>query len=95
MQRTIRWSNAFKKDYKRECKAGHKNWPKILIDVLSRLESDRPLPPSLRDHPLSGSWKGYRDLHIKPDLVLIYRKQNDGAPTLMLARLGSHSELFK
>jgi mRNA interferase YafQ len=45
-----------------------------------------------RDHDLSGDWAGYRECHIKPDLLLIYRKSD--ADTLRLARLGSHSELF-
>ena len=47
---------------------------------------------SYRDHALSGKWAGYRECHIKPDLLLIYRKVN--TDTLRLARLGSHSELF-
>ena len=51
-----------------------------------------PLDPRYRDHALSGDWAGFRDCHIKPDLVLIYAKP-DGA-TLRLARLGSHSEVF-
>ena len=45
-----------------------------------------------RDHDLSGDWAGYRECHIKPDLLLIYRKSEPS--TLRLARLGSHSELF-
>ncbi|EFL91706.1 addiction module toxin [Candidatus Regiella insecticola LSR1] len=56
------------------------------------LANDKPLEPRSRDHDLSGDWAGYRECHIKPDLLLIYRKQ--GADTLRLARIGSHSELF-
>ncbi|MFN9212841.1 MAG: type II toxin-antitoxin system YafQ family toxin, partial [Betaproteobacteria bacterium] len=44
-----------------------------------------------RDHPLTGEWKDHRDCHVKPDLALIYRKVGDH--TIVLARLGSHSEL--
>jgi mRNA interferase YafQ len=50
------------------------------------------LEPRHRDHDLSGDWAGYRECHIKPDLLLIYRKPD--TVTLRLARLGSHSELF-
>jgi mRNA interferase YafQ len=50
------------------------------------------LPESNRDHALSGDWAGYRECHVKPDLLLIYRKVDQA--TLRLARLGSHSELF-
>jgi mRNA interferase YafQ len=45
-----------------------------------------------RDNALIGDWMGYCECHIKPDLLLIYRKPD--ADTLRLARLGSHSELF-
>jgi mRNA interferase YafQ len=47
--------------------------------------------PSYRDHVLAGNWQDHRDCHIKPDLVLIYRKPDP--QTLQLVRLGSHSEL--
>jgi mRNA interferase YafQ len=56
------------------------------------LVADEALPERNRDHALGGDWKGFRDCHIKPDLVLIYEKSPN---TLSLARLGSHSELFK
>jgi mRNA interferase YafQ len=46
---------------------------------------------ALHHHPLIGEWSDHRDCHIKPDLVLIYRKPNP--KTLELVRLGSHSEL--
>ena len=55
------------------------------------LANDEPLPERYHDHPLVGEWKDHRDCHIKPDLVLIYRKT--GENTLDLVRLGSHSEL--
>jgi mRNA interferase YafQ len=49
------------------------------------------VPDRLRDHALAGEWKDYRDCHIRPDLVLIYRVP-DGE-RLELVRLGSHSQL--
>lgn len=53
----------------------------------------RPLQPSkYRDHALIGDWSGYRECHLKPDLLLIYKKVEQSV--LQLARLGSHSELF-
>lgn len=59
--------------------------------MVSLLASDARLPARLRDHALSGEWGDCRDCHVKPDLVLIYRKPD--ADTLELLRLGSHSEL--
>jgi mRNA interferase YafQ len=91
--RTIERSTAFKRDYKREAKGRHRaTLDADLMPVLAALADDKPLEPRHRDHDLSGDWAGYRDCHIKPDLVLIYRKPD--ANTLRLARLGSHSELF-
>ena len=55
------------------------------------LASDETLPDKYRDHLLTGDWKDFRDCHIRPDLVLIYRKPDD--EVLQLVRLGSHSEL--
>jgi mRNA interferase YafQ len=92
--RTIERSSAFRRDYKRtKATPRHvKDLDPLLSAILSLLLSDRPLPASNRDHALSGDWSGYRECHLKPDLLLIYRKPSDG--TLRLARLGSHSDLF-
>ncbi|MCY4515129.1 MAG: type II toxin-antitoxin system YafQ family toxin [Candidatus Tectomicrobia bacterium] len=63
----------------------------ILMPVLELLINDRPLDPRHRDHPLAGEWRDYRNCHLKPDLILIYRKSGEHA--LQFVRLGSHSEL--
>jgi mRNA interferase YafQ len=62
-----------------------------LRDLISLLLTDAPLPARYQDHPLKGSWRGYRDAHIEPDWLLIYRAVGD---ELHLARTGSHSDLF-
>jgi mRNA interferase YafQ len=52
------------------------------------------LPEKYRDHALVSNWVGHRDCHIKPDLVLIYKKTEEGELLILkLVRLGSHSEL--
>ena len=91
--RTIDRPGSFKRDYKREAKGQHRaTLDKDLVPVLKALATDQPLEPRHRDHDLTGDWIGYRECHIKPDLLLIYRKVGDDV--LILARLGSHSELF-
>ena len=91
--RTIERSTAFKRDLKRAAKSLQQaSLNASLVPVLTALAYDQPLEPRLRDHDLSGDWSGYRECHVKPDLLLIYRKTEDGL--LRLARLGSHSELF-
>jgi mRNA interferase YafQ len=91
--RTIERSSAFRRDYKREARGQHRaTLNDDLMPVLVTLANDRPLEPKHRDHDLSGDWSGYRECHVKPDLLLIYRKTDQDL--LRLARLGSHSELF-
>ncbi|MGH9616719.1 MAG: type II toxin-antitoxin system YafQ family toxin [Acidobacteriaceae bacterium] len=91
--RTIERSSIFKRDYKRQTKGRHRETlDDILSIVLAALVDDQELPPRYRDHDLSGDWASYRECHIKPDLLLMYRKSEDNS--LRLARLGSHGEIF-
>ena len=84
---------SFKRDYKREAKGQHKAiLDRALVPVIQLLVDDQVLAPRYRDHDLTGDWAGFRECHIRPDLLLIYRKLGDDI--LILARLGSHSELF-
>ena len=90
--RRIEPTHAFKRDYKRvKAVPKHRDIEMLLSEVLKLLAVDSSLPERHRDHPLTGDWKDHRDCHIKPDLVLIYRKPGD--EVLQLVRLGSHSEL--
>ncbi len=82
-------SSRFKRDVKRQRKREMDVGK--LKDVISLLLSGSALPPSFMDHPLSGEWNEYRDLHIEPDWVLIYRIDGD---TLKLARTGTHDDIF-
>jgi mRNA interferase YafQ len=82
-------STQFKKDAKRQQKRG-KDLDK-LFDVIDLLISAKDLPASLRDHTLTGNWKGWRDCHIEPDWLLIYKMSPE---ELVLGRTGTHSDLF-
>ncbi len=85
--RTIDRATAFKRDYKREAKGPQRaTLDSDLRPVLVALVTDQPLEAKYRDHDLSGDWAGYRECHVKPDLLLIYRKSD--ADTLRLARGG-------
>ena len=88
MRELIR-STAFRKDVKRAQKRG-KDMEKLKAAILLLME-DVPLDPRFRDHSLKGEWLGYRDLHIEPDWVLLYRVTD---AEVLLARTGTHSDLF-
>jgi mRNA interferase YafQ len=79
----------FRKDVKRQRKRGKDI--KKLTDVVDILVSGAALPASLRDHALTGDWNGWRDCHVEPDWLLIYKALSD---ELLLGRTGSHSDLF-
>ena len=90
--RTIERTNRFKRDYKREAKGSHRAaLEDDLVAIAKSLANNQPLSEKHRDHALSGEWKDHRDCHIKPDLVLIYRKSGDAV--LQLVRFGSQCEL--
>jgi mRNA interferase YafQ len=82
-------SGRFKRDVKRAAKRG-KDMQK-LREVIDLLLAETPLPTRYRDHPLKGNWIGWRDLHIEPDWLLIYRIANE---RLELAASGTHADLF-
>jgi mRNA interferase YafQ len=62
------------------------------IEVIYNLLNGQDLETKYKDHQLKGNMKDFRECHIKPDLLLIYRIENN---VLELVDIGSHSELFK
>ena len=91
--RTIEPTTAFRRDLKREKRGQHRNLDQLVTGVVRLLAADEVLPERNRDHALTGDWIGFRECHIRPDLLLIYEKE--GQAVLRLVRLGSHSELFR
>ncbi len=89
--RETNYTTRFQRDYKREKSGRHaKKLDALLMEVVNLLAADTP-PRRNFDHPLSGEWNDHRDCHIRPDLILLYRKPDKDS--LELVRLGSHSEL--
>lgn len=80
---------SFKKGFKRLIDK-HQEEVFVVIEILA---SGDVLPQKYKDHSLSGNYKGCKECHIRPDLLLIYRIQ-DGVLELTLVEIGSHSDLF-
>lgn len=87
--RTVVRSAQFKRDVKKALKRGE-DLSKLKALLILLIEQ-QPLPERYLDHPLAGNWKGFRDAHIEPDWLLIYRIVGN---ELQLARTGTHSDLF-
>ena len=88
---TVKPTSQFKKDYKLAMKRGLDI--SLLEDIIAKLALGESLPEKNRDHALSGNWNGYRECHILPDWLLIY-KLEDNVLILTFARTGTHSNLF-
>jgi mRNA interferase YafQ len=90
--REIRQTSTFKRDLKRESKGQYRALlANQFVEIVRVLANDEPLAESFHDHALMGNWEDHRDCHLRPDLVLIYKKPDSA--TLQLIRLGSHSGL--
>jgi mRNA interferase YafQ len=92
MKYSILRTGQFKKDYKLAKKRGKDL--KILLTVIENLATGIKLEEKYKDHQLSGNYSGYRECHLEPDWLLIYKIINNEL-SLVLTRTGSHSDLFR
>lgn len=88
---TLETTSQFRKDYKRAKKRGYNM--ALLGKVLDALLSGAPLAPKHKDHPLTGNMKDYRECHIQPDWLLVYRVEKERL-VLVANRTGTHADLF-
>lgn len=84
-------SNRFKKDLKLAAKRGLDL--DALNSIVDQLAAGQPLPDKNRDHALTGDYIGFRECHIRPDWLLVYRADGEDL-ILFLFRTGSHTDLF-
>lgn len=83
----------FKRDLKKITKQGKSR--KLLDSIVEQLQKQEPLDLKHKDHSLTGNWGGYRECHLTPDWLLIYKIIiDDRIQLLRLSRTGSHSDLF-
>ena len=87
--KSLRLGSAFNKDLKR---IERRNYNRVLLDsVIDALRAGEQLPRARRDHPLKGEWKGWRECHVQPDWLLVYRATET---EVQLGRTGTHADLF-
>lgn len=88
--KTLRLASAYKKDLKLIARRGYDL--NLLANVLDALRAGQQLPAARRDHPLKGEWRGWRECHVQPDWLLIYKATHT---EVLLARTGTHADLFR
>lgn len=87
----LKLSNQFKKDLKQIKKRGY-NIKKLEI-VIKKIQSEKKLEEKYREHNLIGNYVGYKECHIEPDWLLVYKIEKE-VLILTLLRTGTHSDLF-
>ncbi|APW19025.1 type II toxin-antitoxin system YafQ family toxin [Gardnerella swidsinskii] len=88
---TLTYTSQFKKDMKRIRKRGYDTH--LVNILLEKLRNEEILDETYQDHPLKGKYLGFRECHVKPNWLLIYRIDNDDV-VLVLSRTGTHSDVF-
>ena len=88
--RQAQTTGQFDRDYSNVVKRGKKI--DKLDSVMMKLINEEPLPPRNREHALKGNFKGFRDCHIEPDWLLIYKVEGD---VITFERTGTHSDIFR
>lgn len=85
----VKFTHRFKKSHKKLSQT-HKD---LVMKIIYKLANDEVLEQKYSDHALNGEWINHRECHIRPDLLLIYKKQDD-LLILTCVNVGSHSEIF-
>jgi mRNA interferase YafQ len=88
MIKPVHYTKSFKKDWE----ALNHNEVTMVKNIVKLIFNESRLPKKLKDHQLKGDFINCRECHIKPDLLLIYKIEEE---QLILVRIGSHSKLFK
>lgn len=92
MKYSIEVTSRFKRDYKKVKKRGCNI--ELLKNIVAALANGEKLPAENKDHELKGDHRGYRECHIQPDWLLVYKIKED-ILILTLSETGTHSDLFK
>ena len=83
-------TSSFKKQYKKLSSIDRE----LVKEVILLLAQNEKLDEKYKDHKLTGNFKDLKECHVKPDLLLIY-KINDDVLELALVQVGNHNSLFK
>ena len=93
--REVRYASDFIDDWENLERSGRHDMHLIKEAVSLLMMNDGPLSAEWKDHKLTGDWDGFRECHVKGDLLLVYQiRQKPDCEVLVCSRAGSHSELF-
>ena len=93
--REIRYASDFVDDWENLERSGKHDMHLVKEAISLLMMNDGPLPAEWRDHKLTGEWQGFRECHVKGDLLLVYQiRQKPDYEVIVCSRAGTHSELF-
>ena len=93
--RDVRQTSDFLADWDKLERSGKHDMTRIKEAMAILALNDEPMSPEWKDHPLSGKFNGYRECHVKGDLLLLYKiRQSSKIEILVLSRICTRSELF-
>ncbi len=93
--REISYTADFADDWEKLERSGKHDMHLIKEAISLLMMNDGPLPAEWRDHKLTGDWEGFRECHVKGDLLLVYQiRQKSYCEVIVCAKLGTHLELF-
>lgn len=93
LPRKTDYAKSFSKDWERLQASGRHDMTRLKEAIGLLVANDGPLPPEWKDHPLTGNWAGYRELHAAGDLLLVYELKNGGMEVVFI-RAGTHADIF-
>jgi mRNA interferase YafQ len=83
------YTSQFKRDVRKAQQRGYAM--DQLKAVITILLDETPIPDKYKDHPLKNDWKPYRELHIEPDWLLVYKLSGMDC---IFTRTGTHADIF-
>ncbi len=93
--RNVKQTKDFDRDWERLDVSGRHDMHRIKEAISILAMNEGPMPSEWKDHPLTGNLSDFRECHVKGDLLLVYQIIKDSKfETLMIARAGTHSEIF-
>ncbi len=85
---------SFKKDIEKIKNSGHYSTDILeeIKNIIINLQNQQPIDPVYKRHSLVGKLKKYEAIHIKNDLVMVFKATQTH---IILVMIGKHTKVYK